>query len=108
MTNILTVSRLLLHFDGRLALTGMSRLGINQRTARLSLLSAISVVVCSAQFIPSDAGVYAAKAVTLTGQVSVRRDFRQIALSAGETVAVMEEIVTGADGHAVFQVSDGS
>jgi hypothetical protein len=68
----------------------------------------MTAVVCLGQFIPSDASNYAAKVVTLTGQVSVLRDFQQWALSAGDSVQVTQRIVTGADGHAILQVSDGS
>jgi hypothetical protein len=78
-------------------------------TAKLSLLMAAIAVVCLAQFPPpSDSGQYAAKVLTMSGQVSVLKDMRPIALSEGSLVQVQEMIVTGADGHAVFQVSDGS
>lgn len=76
--------------------------------ARLSLLMATTAVVCLGQFIPSDAGNYAAKVVTLTGQVSVLKDFQPWALSVGDSVQVTQRIETGADGHVVLQVSDGS
>jgi hypothetical protein len=46
--------------------------------------------------------------VTLTGQVSVLKDFQPWALSAGDSIQVTQTIVTGADGHALLQVSDGS
>src|SRR6185295_9225686 len=55
-----------------------------------------------------DASNYAAKVVTSTGQVSVLKDFQQWALSAGDSVQVTQRIVTGSDGHAILQVSDGS
>ena len=77
-------------------------------TARLSLLLAMTAVVCLGQFLPSDAGNYAAKVVTLSGQVSVLKDLQPWALSAGESVQVTQVVVTGPDGHAVLQVSDGS
>jgi hypothetical protein len=77
-------------------------------TARLSLLMAMTAVVCLGQFLPSDAGNYAAKVVTLTGQVSVMKDFQPWALSAGDNIQVTQTIVTGPDGHALLQVSDGS
>jgi hypothetical protein len=64
--------------------------------------------VCLGQFLPSDAGNYAARVVTLTGQVSVLKDLQPWALSAGDSVQVTQMIVTGPDGHAVLQVSDGS
>jgi hypothetical protein len=44
----------------------------------------------------------------MSGQVSVLKDMRPIALNEGSLVQVQEMIVTGPDGHAVFQVSDGS
>jgi len=77
-------------------------------TAKLSLLMAMTAVVCLGQFLPSDAGNYAAKVVTLTGQVSVMKDFQPWALSVGDSIQVTQRIVTGADGHALLQVSDGS
>jgi len=77
-------------------------------TARLSLLMAITAAVCLAQILPSDAGNYAAKVVTLSGQVSVLKDLQPWAISAGDSVQVTQVVVTGPDGHAVLQVSDGS
>jgi hypothetical protein len=75
---------------------------------KLSLLTAITAVVCLGQFMPSDASNYAAKVVTLSGQVSVLRDLQPWALSVGDNVQVTQMIVTGDDGHAILQVSDGS
>jgi hypothetical protein len=77
-------------------------------TAKFSLLTAVTAVVCLGQFLPSDASNYAAKVVTLTGQVSVLKDLQPWALSVGDSVQVTQMIVTGDDGHAVLQVSDGS
>src|SRR5438105_5542998 len=77
-------------------------------TARLSLLFAAMISLCLAQMPPSDAGSYAAKVLTATGQVSVLKDSRPWALSVGDSVQVRELIITGPDGHALFQVSDGS
>ena len=78
-------------------------------TAKLSLLSAAMAVVCLAQFPPpSDSGQFSATVMTLTGQVSVLKDMVPYALVQGSTVSVQQMIVTGADGHATFQVSDGS
>jgi hypothetical protein len=57
---------------------------------------------------PSDAGQYAAKVVSLTGQVSVLKDNQPWALSVGDSVQVRQIVVSGPDGHALFQVSDGS
>jgi hypothetical protein len=78
-------------------------------TAKLSLLLAAMSGVCLAQFPPpSDSGQYAAKVLTMSGQVSVRVDRIDYALTEGSTVQVQQMIVTGPDGHATFQVSDGS
>jgi len=44
----------------------------------------------------------------MTGTVSVLKDMVPIALMEGSMVEVQQMIVTGPDGHAVFQVSDGS
>ena len=77
-------------------------------TAKLSLLFAASLAVSLAQMPPSDSGTYAAKVVSAAGQVSVLRDTQPWALSVGDSVQVRELILTGPDGHALFQVSDGS
>src|SRR6266852_3211564 len=82
-------------------------------TAKLSLLLAATFSLCLsqmclAQMPPSDSGSYAAKVVTATGQVSVLKDSQPWALSIGDSVQVRELIFSGPDGHAVFQVSDGS
>ncbi len=81
---------------------------LRSTTARVSLLMAMTAVVCLGQFLPSDAGNYAAKVVTATGQVSAMKDFQPWALSAGDSIQVTQMIVTGPDGHALLQVSDGS
>ena len=44
----------------------------------------------------------------LTGQVSVLKDSTPWALQVGSVVQVRQVILTGADGFAIFQVSDGS
>src|SRR5258708_32981685 len=82
-------------------------------TAKLSLHTlALSLLclsqLCLAQLPPSDAGNYAARVVTQTGQVSVIKDVQPWALSVGDTVDVRDLIITGVDGHAILQVSDGS
>jgi hypothetical protein len=76
--------------------------------AVLGLLSAVlAPEVSPAQILPP-APEAAAKVVTLTGTVSVLKDNQPWALSVGDAVQVRQVIVSGADGHAVFQVSDGS
>src|SRR5450759_3206250 len=69
-------------------------------------LAALIVPSARAQF--SFAGDSAAKVVTLQGSVSLARDTALWALSAGDTIQVRQVIVTGPDGYAAFQVSDGS
>jgi hypothetical protein len=75
-----------------------------------SLLMAAAAILCSAQQRPSS--MYsldaAAKVVQLTGQVSVLRDSAPWALEIGDSVQVKQVIITGADGYALLQVSDGS
>src|SRR5579872_5012337 len=67
----------------------------------------LATQICSAQLFPS-APNSAAKVVTLTGQVSVLRDSQPWALNIGDLVQIQQVIVTGPDGLAKFQVSDGS
>jgi ferric-dicitrate binding protein FerR (iron transport regulator) len=50
----------------------------------------------------------AAKVLTLTGQVSVLRDSEPWALNVGDLVQTQQVILTGPDGYAKFQTSDGS
>jgi len=76
--------------------------------AKLSLLIAASAIVCLAQMPPSNSSQYAAKVVTATGRVSVLKDSQPWALDVGDMVQVQQLIVTGPDGHATFQISDGS
>jgi hypothetical protein len=78
------------------------------RTLVLTLLLAAVAAVCPAQFIPFDTAGYAAKVISQTGQVSVLKDAQPWALSVGDSVQVRDLILTGPDGHALLQVSDGS
>src|SRR5258708_18528174 len=88
---------------------GVSAAGLSAGlSAKVGLLLAATLPVCLAQLPPSESTNYAAKAVTLSGQVSVLRDTESWALLVGDTVKVKELILTGPDGHATFQVSDGS
>jgi hypothetical protein len=80
------------------------------RTAKLSLLAATALLVCPAYADNwfTDSAEQAATTKTVQGQVSVERDMRLLALDVGDKVKVQETIVTGKDGHALFQVTDGS
>jgi hypothetical protein len=50
----------------------------------------------------------AAKVLTLNGQVSILRDNAPWVLNPGDSVRPRQIIVTGTDGYALLQVSDGS
>ena len=82
----------------------------SSKLARLCMLLAAMGAVCSAQFFGLDSGQYAAKVISLTGRVSVIRDSNPEpwALQVNDHVQAKELIITGADGQATFQVSDGS
>src|SRR5579872_5787988 len=83
--------------------------GVSRTTGgRLSLLWATAAAVCLGQMPPINSGDYAARVIELTGQVSVLKDTTPWALQIGDQVQVKELIITGADGQARFQVSDGS
>jgi ferric-dicitrate binding protein FerR (iron transport regulator) len=71
------------------------------------LLVTAAAQICSAQLFPvsSDA---AAKVVSMTGQVSVLRDSEPWALNVGDLVQSQQVILTGPDGYAKFETSDGS
>ncbi|MGA3043484.1 MAG: FecR domain-containing protein [Bryobacteraceae bacterium] len=58
--------------------------------------------------VPIRAESGAAKVVTLNGQVSVLRDDSPWVLNVGDSVQPRQIVITGPDGFAVFQVSDGS
>jgi hypothetical protein len=86
-------------------------------TAKLSLLKAAVGMVCLgvclapfslAQAPAGDSSQYAAKAISVSGQVSVLRDNQEWAVEVGGQVRAKELIFTGPDGQARFEVSDGS
>jgi hypothetical protein len=81
--------------------------GFRSTTVAGLLLAASMPLVCLAQLLPAPADA-AAKVISLSGSVSVLRDSQPWALSMGDSVQVRQVIVSGPDGHAVFQVSDGS
>jgi hypothetical protein len=58
--------------------------------------------------VPIQAQSGAAKAITLNGQVSVLRDDSPWVLNVGDSIQPRQIVITGPDGFAVFQVSDGS
>src|SRR5579863_6102850 len=71
------------------------------------VLIAGSAMACFGQLFPSSSDA-AAKVISLTGQVSVLRDSQPWALNIGDLVQIQQVIITGPDGSAKFQVSDGS
>jgi uncharacterized membrane protein YgcG len=70
------------------------------------LATAVLLGVCVSMGRAEESG--AAKVVTLNGQVSILRDSSPWALNAGDLVQPRQIIVTGTDGYALLQVSDGS
>lgn len=76
----------------------------------LALVAALYVCPAYAQLpnlFPEDKQ-YAAQVLQLTGQVSVLKGREPWALNVGDWVQKRQEIVTGANGYALFQVNDGS
>ncbi len=82
------------------------------RTVELSLLLTAAASLCFGQFpggwVPSGSEHYSARVIAQSGQVSLFKDSRLYALSTGDTVQVTQVVVSGPDGHATLQVSDGS
>jgi hypothetical protein len=76
--------------------------------ASLLLLLAALAGVCSAQSTSLITPEGAAKVISMTGQVSVLQDTYPWALHPGDVVKLKQQIITGPDGFAVLQVSDGS
>jgi len=78
----------------------------------LTALVALAPVVCLGQVFPGFQGLSAdnasAKLTVREGQVSIYKDQTYWAIDVGDAVRAGQLVVTGADGHAVFQVSDGS
>jgi hypothetical protein len=74
--------------------------------ARTLLLA--GVVVCLAPLSAQDFGPAAAKVVVLSGRVSIVRDGMEWALNVGSPVQPKQIVVTGPDGYAKFELSDGS
>lgn len=71
------------------------------------LVAAAALSVCPAQTLPPT-GSPAARVIQLSGQVSVLKESYPWALQVGDAIQVRQVIVTGPDGFAQFQVSDGS
>jgi len=70
------------------------------------LRAAMVLGVCAVLGHAEESG--AAKVLTLNGQVSILRDNAPWALNVGDSVQPRQIIVTGPDGYAQLQVSDGS
>lgn len=80
-------------------------IGASARMAAAFSLLALSTVAFGQMPATTD---MAAKVTKLTGQVSILRDSQPWALNLGDSVQVRQVIITGPDGYAQFQVSDGS
>jgi ferric-dicitrate binding protein FerR (iron transport regulator) len=72
-----------------------------------ALLVLAAAPVCFGQLFPRSSNA-AATVVSMTGQVSVLRDSDPWALNVGDLVQTQQVILTGPDGYAKFQTSDGS
>lgn len=72
-----------------------------------ALLIMAAAQICSAQLFPTSSDA-AAKVLTMTGQVSVLRDSQPWALNVGDLIQAQQVILTGPDGYAKFETSDGS
>src|SRR5450755_1156353 len=76
------------------------------------LLASLTPFVCQGQGLPGIESLFgddvAARVVTREGQVSLYKDNTYWAIDSGDTVRMRQVVVTGADGHATFRVSDGS
>lgn len=100
---------------------------INMRTLRPAvwwLLAAAALVVCPAQSqlqlptpLPADVqydptfssvNESAAKVTSISGQVAVLRGQQPWALNVGDFIQQKQIVLSGPDGYAIFQVSDGS
>jgi ferric-dicitrate binding protein FerR (iron transport regulator) len=79
--------------------------GIHGLIAGLLVIAAAQL--SPAQLFPSSPDA-AAKVVSMTGQVSVLRDSQPWALNIGDSVQMQQVILTGPDGYAKFETSDGS
>jgi hypothetical protein len=83
--------------------------GMRRARALMWLMVAAASLVCAAQLsldpaTPSEA----ARVVAVTGQVSVLHDSQPWALNTGDDIKLGQVIISGPDGFAVFQLSDGS
>ena len=76
------------------------------------LLATLTPFVCLANGLPGMESLLgddvAARVLSREGQVSLYRDNTYWAIESGDTVRARQVVVTGADGHAIFSVSDGS
>ena len=88
-----------------------------QTATGLAAILAVVSGVCLGQSVPGPGGPgqapapafdTAAKVISVSGQVSVLHDSDPWALNIGDQIQAKQVIVSGPDGYAVFQVSDGS
>ena len=73
----------------------------------VALLCLAVAPACFAQLFPLSQAA-AAKVLEMTGDVSALRDSEKWALNVGDSVQAQQIILTGPDGYAKFQTSDGS
>src|SRR5580700_9808804 len=86
-------------------LSGMRLSGIHGLIG--ALLVAATAPSSFAQLFPASPDA-AAKVISMTGEVSVLKDSQPWALNIGDQVQMQQVILTGPDGYAKLQTSDGS
>lgn len=78
------------------------------RPALIFVLLTAVVQAQSGSIQPSTAHLFQAHVIAAEGRVSIDRDHRPWAISAGETVGIERTVTTGQDGYAKFTVEGGS
>lgn len=72
-----------------------------------AFLVAVAFGMCPTPVLPQDLGG-AARVLVMTGRVSILRDNSEWALNTGSVVQPRQLVITGPDGYAKFELSDGS
>jgi ferric-dicitrate binding protein FerR (iron transport regulator) len=73
-----------------------------------AFLVAFAIGLCPTPVLPQDLGGGAARVLVMTGRVSILRDNSEWALNTGSVVQPKQVVITGSDGYAKFELSDGS
>jgi hypothetical protein len=76
--------------------------------AQLSLILPVAFSIVPVPESAPAASEHAAKVISLTGEVFIMKDSVPRALKSGDAIPARQLVITGSDGFALFQVSDGS